>query len=336
MALIPEDERHKKQIIAGVKGRNKGHEFEKIVSDEINKLDMNHMNCILDGEYNIYHGNPAKLLVNYIAVNKGKLIKRVISYWLGGIATGNLGDTVIDGEEIKGSKSDILLDIEYQDTSKELVGVSIKACSNNAQMALTSASAFCTMLRENNIYVSEQAEIGLKMFCGDVGFRPMDGYVPNNIENISFPRKARPERWYWEEISDDIQKEWEEIFNEKQILITMLLLQTARAYKTDKYKPQYILHECKPHIDINACEVAIVSINEFAIYSQLYSKFGVKEKRINKGSYRGVDLALHKYPYFGFIQFQPIGNKQNFSELQFNLKAHYYKRFRDLKGDSEN
>ncbi|MCM1570005.1 MAG: hypothetical protein NC081_11245 [Roseburia sp.] len=331
MVVIPKDERYKKQVIAGIEGRNKGHHFEESISDEINKLSAADMNGPLTGSYHIYQGNPAQLLISYIAGDKGKFIKKVTSYWIGGLATSNLGDSVVDGEMIRGSKSDILLNVEYEDGTKEFVGISVKACSNNAQMALTSATVFCKMLRENGISVSEQAEIGLKMFCGDVGFRPMDGFVPGNTENIPVERKARPERWYWEELADDVQKEWEGIFNDKQIVITMLLLQTARAYKTDKFKPQYILHECNPHIDINACEVAIISINEFAIYSQLYDRFGTKGRRINKGSYKGIDLAIHQYPYFGFIQFQPIGNKQNFSELQFNLMASYYKKFKDLK-----
>ncbi len=49
-------------------------------------------------------------------------------------------------------------------------------------------------------------------------------------------------------------------------------------------------------------------------------------------------MAIHQYPHFGFIQFQPIGNQQNFSELQFNLKAKYYNKFKSLldKNEEEN
>lgn len=125
-----------------------------------------------------------------------------------------------NGEKITGSKSDILMDVEYEDGTKERIGISAKACSNNAQLALTTVSAFCEMLKENGMHISENAEIGLKMFCGEDGYRPKDSY-----------------------------------------------------------KPTYIIHE---------------------------------------------------YPYFGFIQFQPIGNQQNFSELQFNLKSKYYNKFKEL------
>lgn len=35
------------------------------------------------------------------------------------------------------------------------------------------------------------------------------------------------------------------IFTENQLKITIMLLQCARTYKTDNYKPTYILHECE-------------------------------------------------------------------------------------------
>ena len=125
------------------------------------------------------------------------------AYWLGGLATANVGDNIIDGEEIKGSKSDILLHVEFVNGNEEMIGISAKACSNNAQMALTSTSVFCAMLRDSNILVSEHAEVGLKMFCGEVGYRPMDGYIPFDTINIPQNRKARLERWYWEELPSD-------------------------------------------------------------------------------------------------------------------------------------
>lgn len=338
MALKPKNEQHRKQIHAGTVGRNKGHKFEKLVADEINKIDFKLFHKIQESNKpNIYKGNPAEALLSYISEDKKQQIKRVKAYWLGGRATANEGDMLLNeqGELIKGSKSDVLLEITYENDVNEKVGISVKACSNNAQLALTTASAFCTMLRENNIEVSEYAEIGLKMYCGDSGYRPADNYQPYDISNISQNRTARKERWYWEEIPSDAQKEWKNIFNRYQVKITTLLLQCARAYKSDPYKPTYILHECKPHEDILNCEVAIMSVEKFAEYSELFDKFGLKGKRISKGAYAGIDLEVHQYPHFGFIQFQPIGNKQNFSELQFNLKARYYNEFKKLLKDKK-
>jgi len=110
-----------------------------------------------------------------------------------------------------------------------------------------------------------------------------------------------------------------------------LVMQKANAYKTDIFKPTYILHECIEHEDINHCLMAVMSMNEFANYSRAFDGFGLKGQMVKKGKYKGIDLAEHQYPHVGFLQFQPIGNKQNFSELQFNLKASYYKKFEELQ-----
>ena len=94
-----------------------------------------------------------------IAKDKGKQINRLKAYWLGGLATAGAGADILNenGEKITGSKSDILIDVEYDDGTNEKIGVSAKACSNNAQMALTTVSVFCDMLRESGIDVSEDA-----------------------------------------------------------------------------------------------------------------------------------------------------------------------------------
>lgn len=334
MALEPMNEEHLFQIEAGTEGRLNGHKFEEIVTNELNKIDFLSGNTFIECVTpNIYRGNPAEALVSHISQDKGKQIHRLKAYWLGGLATAGLGADILNekGEKITGSKSDILMDVEYSDGTNERIGVSAKSCSNNAQMALTTVSAFCGMLRENGICVSKDAEIGLKMFCGEAGYRPMDGYVPKDSSNIPCDRKARPERWYWEELPDAVKKEWQVIFSDNQLKITIMLLQCARTYKTDSYKPTYILHECESHIDIDKCEAAVMSVEELAIYSQLFDSFGVREQPVRKGSYKGIDLAVHQYPHFGFIQFQPIGNRQNFSELQFNLKAKYYNMFKKLQ-----
>lgn len=339
MALNAENEQHGYQIKAGIQGRLKGHRFEAAVSAELDHLDLTQIDYLAElTDVNIYQGNPAAALVTHISRDKKKQAARLKAYWLGGLATAGQGAELKndEGEIITGSKSDIVIDLTYEDGNKETVGISVKSCKNNAQVALTTSGAFCEMLRSNNILVSEDAEIGMKMFCGEAGYRPGDGYVPADSSNVPSPRTARPERWYWEELPTRIQEEWKQLLTDYQDEITILILQKANAYKTDKFRPSYILHECKRHTDINDCQAAVMSMDEFAEYSRLYDRFGLKGKKISKGKYKGIDLAEHLYPHFGFLQFQPIGNKQNFSELQFNLKSNYYKTFGKLKKLSTN
>lgn len=336
MALIAENEQHGHQIEAGTKGRLKGHKFEEVVSEELNSLDISQVDCLVKlTDVNIYQGNPAAALVEHITVDRKKQIERLKAYWLGGLATAGQGAELKndDGEIITGSKSDIVMDVIYKDGEKETIGVSVKSCKNNAQVALTTSGAFCDMLRSNGISVSDDAEIGMKMFCGEVGYRPSDKYIPDDKTNIPSSRKARPERWYWEELPTKVQEEWKRLLTTYQDKITTLILQKANAYKTDKFSPSVILHECKQHEDINNCQVAVMTMDEFTEYSRLYDTFGLKGKKVLKGKYKGIDLKEHMYPHFGFLQFQPIGNKQNFSELQFNLKSNYYKTFKNLKGN---
>lgn len=335
MALIAENEQHEQQIIAGTEGRIKGHHFEAEVSHELNTIDFTNNDYQVElCQPNIYKGNPAVALVEHISSDKKQQIKRLKAYWLGGLATAGEGAELKNeaGETITGSKSDIVMDVTYESGSKETIGVSVKSCKNNAQVALTTSNAFCEMLRNNGIAVSQDAEIGMKMFCGEPGYSPGDGYVPQDTSNIPQNRTARPERWYWEELSTRVQDEWRRILSTYQDKITILLLQKANAYKTDPYRPTYILHECVEHSSIDDCTVAVISMDEFAQYSRTFDGFGLKGKMVQKGKYKGIDTAEHQYPHFGFMQFQPIGNKQNFSELQFNLKSNYYKTFSKLQG----
>ena len=211
MALKAESKQHQFQIDAGVEGRINGHRFEEIVTNELNNIDYMVDDYLIEYDKpNIYVGNPAVALVEYISNNKGKKIKRLKAYWLGGLATVNVGDEIFNehGEKITGSKSDILMDVEFVDGSTEKIGVSAKACSNNPQMALTTSSVFCDMLRDNGITVSKDAEVGMKMFCGEVGYRPMDNYLPNDKSNIPLKRTARPDRWFWEELPTSVKVEF--------------------------------------------------------------------------------------------------------------------------------
>lgn len=338
MALRPESKQHEQQILAGTEGRIKGHHFEEAVSAELNGLSLPVTNYHVElCSPNIYKGNPAVALVEHISLDRKDQIKRLKAYWLGGLATARAGAELKNeaGEVITGSKSDVVMDVTFESGEKESIGVSVKSCKNNAQVALTTSNAFCEMLRSNGISVSEDAEIGLKMFCGESGFSPGDGYIPNDQSNIPPKRTARPERWYWEELPTPVQEEWRRVLSVYQDKITILLLQKANAYKTDPFRPQYILHECIEHKSIDDCTVAVMSMDEFASYSRAFDGFGLKAKMVQKGKYKGIDLAEHQYPHFGYMQFQPIGNKQNFSELQFNLKSNYYKTFSKLQAGQQ-
>lgn len=334
MALRPESKQHEQQIIAGTEGRIKGHHFEEAVSAELNGLSLPATDYHLElCSPNIYKGNPAVALVEHISQDRKEQIMRLKAYWLGGLATARAGAELKNeaGEVITGSKSDVVMDVTFESGKKESIGVSVKSCKNNAQVALTTSNAFCEMLRANGIPISDDAEIGLKMFCGESGYSPGDGYLPSDKSNIPENRTARPERWYWEELPTPVQEEWKHVLSAYQDRITILLLQRANAYKTDPFKPTYILHECVEHESIDDCTVAVMSMREFASYSRAFDGFGLKGKMVQKGKYKGIDLAEHQYPHFGYMQFQPIGNKQNFSELQFNLKASYYKTFSRLQ-----
>ena len=333
MALNAKNKNHANQIDAGIKGRIKGHSFENSVTKEINRLQyFSCLNFNTTNNPHIFYGNPANILISYICNNRNTTALSCKAYWLGGLATANVGEHIVNsrGEIVTGSKSDILLEITYVNGDSERIGVSVKSCKNNAQLALMTAASFCNMLRNYGITVSLDAEIGLKMFCGVDEYSPKSGYIPKDVSNIPENRTARLERWFWEELSTPVQNEWKYIFNSNQIEITKMLLQKANAYKTDDYPPMFVLHECIKHESMNECTTAVLSIDELASYSNKYDGFGIKEQTIKKGKYKGVDLAVHHYPHFGFIQFQPIGNKQNFSELQFNLKSKYYNKIPHL------
>lgn len=315
MTQIAENDIHKVQIKAGVDGRIIAHKFEKILSDEINKkyivVDIT-PNKI---EKHIYQGNPADILIKYIANYNNDNIKNVKSFWLGALATSNEGDTIYDCDNniLKGSKSDILLEIN----NKKKVGISVKSCNKknptNEQIFFTTAKAFCKLLRDNNINVSENAEKGLKMFCGDTGFRPID-----MIDCSS--RLSDPERWFWEELPNEALNEWENIFNTEQFKISKLLL--SKAYKDDPFPPEFVLHKYKKHSNINECSVAVFGLDELCDLSCKYKSFFTTDYVVRKGRFKN-DPSIHKAPKFGFIQMQRGGQKQHPTQLQFNIKSGY-------------
>jgi hypothetical protein len=323
MALTPINEAHQKQIEAGTKGRNKGHKFESILSSEINNLTDKVFYPSINNTH-LFKGNPAKQLMQYISNALGVEIIDIKASWLGGLATSGLGDAIADerGTPITKSKSDILLKITCKDTSSKTIGISIKTCNKktptNDQMFFTTARAFCALLRTNGIDVSDEAENGLSMFCGDTGFRPLDKMSENQLKQ----RISDPNRYYWEETSKESQNEWEHIFLKHQDEISLLLFQ--KAYKEDPYAPDFLLHQTVKYDDFNSCETAIFTMDEIVALSHKHSGFILSEYTIRKGTYKN-DNSPHLAPRFGFIQFQRGGQKQHPTQLQFNLKAGYFR-----------
>lgn len=63
-------------------------------------------------------------------------------------------------------------------------------------MYFTTAKAFCYLLRTNGISVSSMGEQGMSMFCGDIGFRPLDIMTAQQLNC----RNSDPNRFYWEEL----------------------------------------------------------------------------------------------------------------------------------------
>ena len=114
MALQPNNLQHEQQINAGITGRNTGHKFEETLTNIINNISWE--NNISQNKYcgNLFCGNPAKLLIEYI-LQKEQLvdIQDIKVSWLGGLATSGEGSFLIDSNEsqITKSKSDILLQI---------------------------------------------------------------------------------------------------------------------------------------------------------------------------------------------------------------------------------
>jgi len=331
MALTPQNKQHYKQIIAGTVGRNKGHSFEKDVADTINSFSLDYIDKLLAIDLTdiIYKGNPSVLLLQYILSHKKIDFKKIVvikAFWLGGLATSGEGDVLKleNGDNIKSSKSDILIRFIYKDKSVDDIGVSVKTCNNatptNDQLFFTTASAFCKLLRENNIKVSSIAEKAMKMFCGDKDFRPID------MIDIS-ERKSDPDRWFWEELPAKEKNELEKMFKISQDDISEVLFK--KAYLNDPFKPEYVLHQTKKFDNINNVEVAIFSIKKLIELSRIFLGFDLKPYTVKKGRFRG-DPGIHLAPRFGVIQMQRGGQKQHPTQLQFNLKAGYFYRLKDL------
>lgn len=265
-------------------------------------------------------GNPAVELMRRIMHDcRITHFAKVKAWWLGGLATAGEGDRIDSkaGLAVTASKSDVLVEIHYRGSTRR-TGVSVKTCGNqkptNDQLYFTTATAFCALLRRNGIEVSAHAEKGLRMFCGDNGFRPIDMGCRDD-------RKSDPDRWFWEELPASSRAELEKLFTKKQRDISTVLFQ--KAYANDPFPPEFLLHQTvRPDI-LDNCEMAILSIAELVKRSCSYRPFETKGYFVRKGRFKG-DPAQHLAPRFGFIQFQRSGQKQHRTQLQFNLEAGYF------------
>lgn len=321
MALIPNNQVHANQINAGITGRKKGHKFENLLTQELNRLTTIDYNIVKDKH--LYIGNPALILMAFIEKKFNLKIKNYKAYWLGGLATSGTGDEVYteNGEKVKKSKSDVLVELNLRDGTQKIIGVSVKTCSKktptNDQMFFTTANAFCNLLERNSIIVTEDARKGMQMFCGDIGFRPIDLLDKSQLAK----RLSDKNRFYWEEIPQKAFADWGYIFTYHQNEITRILFQ--KAYSDDPFYPEILLHQTVQYNDLNNCSIAIYTMDEIINCSHSYSGFTYSKYRIKKGSNKN-DPNEHLAPRFGFIQFQRGGQKQHPTQLQFNLKSGYF------------
>lgn len=319
MALKPDNARHASQIEAGTTGRKRGHSFESIVAETINRIRMPFSRQPLSGC--LFKGNPGSALLNFLLndLNLDRISEaRAIS--AGALATAEEGakELLVNGIPIRRCKSDVILTIE-SGGKKITKGVSVKQCGNkqptNAQLYFSTATAFCQLLRDNKIQVSDKAVEAMRMFCGDSGFRPLDN--PAGLRN----RRCDPNRWFWEELPAAAKNELETIFTKQQDAITRLLLQ--KAYLNDPFPPEYLVHQTR-HISGSEPEFAIFSIEGFIRLSRDFWEFHTRPYCIKKGSHKDPPDVEHLAPRFGVVQFQRGGQKQHPTQLQFNLKAGYF------------
>jgi len=324
MPLDARDRIHAGQIAAGIAGRNRGHEFERVLAEQMKELPSPLPPPVNVENKHLVWGDPGVELMRYVCREESVSGSNLnAAYWLGGLATAGEGDCLLDqnGDAVKGSKSDILLQFGTSQGTKD-IGVSIKTCFNatptNDQLFCSTASAFCSLLRGNGIGVSQAAERALKMFCGDVGFRPIDAG-----ESVIRGRLATPERWFWEELDATGRNELETTLERCHAEILTVLLQ--KAYPGDPYPPKYVMHVRHKASEPDKVPLALFSVDDLVRLSVSYKGFETRPYRIRKGRFKD-DPATHQAPRFGIVQFQQLGNTQNRSQLQFNLQANYFNK----------
>ena len=317
MILDPRDAQHALQIAAGKTGRQRGHEFEAELASMIN---VGPLSIPTPNEY-VFKGLPHTALVNKALAHIGwKKCDSVNAISLGSLATAEAGRKwmIVHGIKVKACKSDILLTLHRGD-EYQTVGVSVKQCNNkiptNAQLYFTTATAFCRLLQNNNIPVSDNAINALRQFCGDDGYRPLDNHAA--LTN----RRSDPRRYFWEEIDQSGRLELEGVLTNRQDDITRLLLQ--KAYLDDPFAPELLIHKTKK-IDRGDQEYALYTIDELISLSKQYGGFNKKIYSVHKGQYKDAPGVEHEAPRFGVIQMQRGGQKQHPTQLQFNLQAGYF------------
>lgn len=331
MALNPIDEIHALQIQAGVIGRKAGHEFEDKITESINTISYPIVYASVVNTY-VNIGDPGIMLLHYIASYYGE--SEVISakaLSTGALATSENGRKwlIINGANVSRCKSDVVITVVFGSGKTITSGVSTKQCNNktptNAQLFFTTACSFSSLLRNNGIGVSDSAVIGLRKFCGDIGYRPQDN--PEKFHN----RVIDPRRFFWEEIGAAEKNEWKNLFSNFQEKITRLLLQ--KAYIDDKFVPDFIIHKTRAATAWDKTEVAIYGIDELIALSGKYQGFDLKHYSVKKGSYKDPVGTLHMAPRFGIVQMQRGGQQQHPEQLQFNLESGYFYKISQHRGD---
>jgi hypothetical protein len=324
MALIPIDEVHSLQIQAGTLGRRAGHDFEDQICRYINELTYPFTPQFTNSRH-VLNGNPATILLTYISnyFQKRQIITAA-ALSTGALATLESGQNwlLVNGANVRRCKSDILISLEFSDHTKTTIGVSTKQCNNptptNAQLFFTTARGFVTLLRDHNIYVSDNALVELRKFCGDPGFQPLD-----DPETVAY-RLVDHRRFFWEELSVASRNEWEHVFSAEQDQITRLLLQ--KAYIEDQFVPDFLIHKTHRSESWDTTEVAVYSIEELVLLSRKYKGFNTKPYSVRKGSFIDPPSVFHLAPRFGIVQMQRGGQAQHPNQLQFNLEAGYFYR----------
>ncbi|MBZ0201055.1 MAG: hypothetical protein K8H86_14380 [Ignavibacteriaceae bacterium] len=324
MALTPNDTKHALQIQAGIVGRKAGHKYEVVLASKINQIKGVVQSAPTPNRF-IYGNVETDVVRKALSVLGWKKCDKVEAIALGALATadGGMQWLQVHGVVVKACKSDVLITL-YEGKSIKTVGVSVKQCNKenptNAQLYCSTATAFCDLLELNGIKLSNNARTAMRQFCGDAGFRPIDDKI------VMKKRLTDSSRFFWEEINQKGRVELESIFSAHQDKITRLLLQ--KAYTNDPFIPELVLHKTKK-IKSGPQEFALFSIVEIIRLSRKYSGFTKKlyadrkksrpleERKLTKG-------IFHEAPRFGIIQFQRLGNKQNATQLQFNLEAGYF------------
>lgn len=328
MALTPNDEAHALQIQAGTLGRKAGHAFEDRLTTVINSADYP-LRFRPTPNTHLYFGEPGYQLLSYVAHHSGfSEVESAVAISTGALATSEDGKKwlEVNGVRVRRCKSDVIITVKFPGADEVTFGVSTKQCNNktptNAQLYFTTARGFSSLLNENGIFVTDEAVVAMRQFCGDAGYRPQDD--PLALDG----RAIDPRRYFWEEINPVGRMEWEGLLGSRQNDVTRLLLQ--KAYLDDPFAPDFVVHKTKRAESWETTEVAIYSVDELIDLSARLGGFSLKEYSVRKGQYKDPPGTTHFAPRFGAVQMQRGGQKQHPEQLQFNLAAGYFYKLEKL------